>query len=160
MFIWEVFRELFECPDKKFHLLDEDEQREYVISTDYNMGIEPHYIIYECFRNGDNIGSTVYGGFDGNIPIHSDDWEEVEEEMTKEVTKEVKYYVTYKLPQGIEELTSSDRYLNYAFGAYFFGSNCEFSDYKVTFTRDEIEEFGIAHPEVRREDLEFIEVVE
>ena len=76
-----------------------------------------------------------------------------------EVTKEVRYYVTYKLPEGIEKLTSGDRYLNYSFGTYFFGSNVEYSDYKVTFTRDEIEEFGIEHPEVRREDLEFIEVV-
>lgn len=91
MLIWEVFKKLTVCPYKKFHLLDEDEQREYIISTDYHIGIEPHYIIYECFRNGDSIGSTVYGGFDGNIPIHSDDWEEVEEEMTKEDYEEYEY---------------------------------------------------------------------
>ena len=90
-------------------------------------------------------------------PIDFADWIQLHTEW--EVSKEVKYYVTYKLPEGIEKLTSGDRYLNYAFGKYFFGSNYEFSDYKVTFTRDEIEEFGIEHPEVRREDLEFIEVV-
>ena len=31
--------------------------------------------------------------------------------------------------------------------------------FQTSFTRDEIEEFGIEHPEVRREYLEFIEVV-
>lgn len=83
MLIWEVFQELFECPDKKFNLFDTDGKKEYVISTDYNIGIEPHYILYECFNNGENIASEPYGGFDGNIPIHSDGWEEVTEEMTK-----------------------------------------------------------------------------
>ena len=91
MLIWEVLKKLTVCPYKKFHLFDEDKQREYVISTDYHIGIEPHYIIYECFHNGDSIGSTVYGGFDGNIPIHSDDWEEVVEEMTKEDYEEYEY---------------------------------------------------------------------
>lgn len=151
MFIWEVFQELFECPDKKFHLFDGGEGREYVISTDYSVGVEPHYIIYECFYKGKNIASESWGGFDGNIPIHSDGWEEV---------KEVRYYVKFKVPENLKLLLSDDNYLNYSFGKYFFGTNDEYSDYKTKFTRDEIEEFGIAHPEVRREDLEFIEVVE
>lgn len=77
-----------------------------------------------------------------------------------EVTKEVRYYVKFKVPENLKLLLSDDNYLNYSFGKYFFGTNDEYSDYKTKFTRDEIEEFGIAHPEVRREDLEFIEVVE
>lgn len=91
MFIWEVFKNLLVCPWKKFSLKDEDGVREYVISTDYNLGIEPHYIMYDCFRDGENISSTNYGGFEGNIPIHSDGWVEVEEEMTKEDYEEYAY---------------------------------------------------------------------
>ena len=77
-----------------------------------------------------------------------------------EVTKEVRYYVKFKVPENLKLLLSDGNYLNYSFGKYFFGTNDEYSDYKTKFTRDEIEEFGIEHPEVRREDLEFIEVVE
>ena len=46
---------------------------------------------------GKNISSTNYGGFEGNIPIHSDGWVEVEEEMTKEDYEEYAYNMWGKL---------------------------------------------------------------
>lgn len=91
MFIWEVFESLLRCPWKKFKLMSLDGEREHVISTDYSVGIEPHYILHECFYKGENIASESWGGFDGNIPIHSDGWVEVEEEMTKEDYEEYAY---------------------------------------------------------------------
>lgn len=126
-----------------------EKNRKIVMTIDQEL-LEWNGLKYVEFTLVHDNGITQEVDFSGWLTLE-DEWE---------VSKEVKYYVTYKLPHGIEELTSGDKYLNHAFGKYFFGSNCEFSDYKVTFTRDEIEEFGIAHPEVRREDLEFIEVVE
>ena len=77
-----------------------------------------------------------------------------------EVAKEVRYYVKFKVPKSMELLVGGNPYLNYSSGIYFVGTKDEYHEYKTKFTRDEIEEFGIEHPEVRREDLEFIEVVE
>ena len=77
-----------------------------------------------------------------------------------EVAKEVRYYVKFKVLDNLGHLLNDEKYLNYYQNKYFIGSQEEFSCYKTKFTRDEIEEFGIEHPEVRREDLEFIEVVE
>lgn len=79
-------------------------------------------------------------------------------------TKEVRYYVKVKVPVYFTGLIGEEEsYLNYTSldNRYFLSNQRQVSTYfKTTFTRDEIEEFGIEHPEVRREDLEFIEVVE
>ena len=80
-----------------------------------------------------------------------------------EVTKEVKYYVKIKLPEYLAGLMGEGNiYLNYSTidDEYFLSDKDDVGAYfQTSFTRDEIEEFGIAYPEVRREDLEFIEVV-
>lgn len=86
------------------------------------------------------------------------DWIQLDNEW--EVSKEVRYYVKFKALDNLESLVNDEKYLNYGYNTYFISSLDEFNGYKTKFTRDEIEEFGIEHPEVRREDLEFIEVVE
>ena len=101
-------------------------------------GSEPHYILHECFYKGENIAVRELGGFDGNIPIHSDGWR-----LLGEVTKEVKYYVKFSVPDSLKLLMSDENYLNYGYGMYFFNTNEEFDEYKTKFTRDEIEEFGM-----------------
>ena len=79
-----------------------------------------------------------------------------------EVTEEIKYYVRFKVQDNLNLLLGQDKvYLNmnnYT-KKYTLDTNVECDSFQTKFTRDEIEEFGIAHPEVRREDLEFIEVV-
>lgn len=86
------------------------------------------------------------------------DWIQLHTEW--EVAKEVRYYVKFKVLDNLKLLMNDGVYLNYGYGVYFINSHEEVAGYKTKFTRDEIEEFGIEHPEVRREDLEFIEVVE
>lgn len=90
------------------------------------------------------------------------DWIQLHTEW--EVIKEVKCYVKIKLSEYLANMMNEEYlYLNYSSieDKYFLSDKDEVStNFKTKFTRDEIEEFGIAHPEVGREHLEFIEVVE
>ena len=88
------------------------------------------------------------------------EWIKLDDEW--EVKNEPRYYLKVKLPDYLKHIIDDDNtYINMSDSEYFLAETYEIEDYyKTKFTRDEIEEFRIAHPEVRREDLEFIEVVE
>lgn len=105
---------------------------------------------------------TLYHDDGRTERINFSEW--VQLDMEWEVSKEVRYYVKVKVPVYLTCLVAEEEsYLNYTSldNRYFLSNQRQVSTYfKTTFTRDEIEEFGIEHPEVRREDLEFIEVVE
>ena len=126
-----------------------EENRKIVMTIDQEL-LEWSDLKYVEFTLVHDYGASQEIDFSGWLTL-DDEWE---------VSKEVRYYVKFKVPENLKLLLSDDNYLNYSFGKYFFGTMESYGDFKTKFTRDEIEEFGIEHPEVRREDLEFIEVVE
>ena len=91
------------------------------------------------------------------------EWVKLDDEWEVKGAKEVKYYVKIKPVAYLANMMDEGcLYLNYSSigDKYFLSDKHEVSTYfQTSFTRDEIEEFGIAHPEVGREYLEFIEVV-
>lgn len=98
---------------------------------------------------------------DGTVKeVDFSEWVKLDDEW--EVKIEPRYYLKIKLPEYLKRLIDDvDTYINMSGNEYFLSDNHEVDNhYKTKFTRDELEEFGIAHPEVKRENLEFIEVVE
>ena len=126
-----------------------EENRKIVITIDQEL-LEWNDLKYVEFTLVHDYGATQEIDFSGWLTL-DDEWE---------ITKEVRYYVKFKVLDNLGSLINGEKYLNYGYNTYFISSIDEFNGYKTKFTRDEIEEFGIEHPEVRREDLEFIEVVE
>lgn len=128
-----------------------EENRKIVMTIDQEL-LEWNGLKYVEFTLVHDNGITQEVDFSGWLTL-DDEWE---------VTKEVKYYVKFKVSDSVKAFLEDRLYLNLGTfnNEYCISSMEEIGSYKATFTRDEIEEFGIAHPEVRREDLEFIEVVE
>lgn len=126
-----------------------EENRKIVMTIDQEL-LEWNDLKYVEFTLVHDYGATQEIDFSGWLTL-DDEWE---------VSKEIRYYVKFKALDDLEHLLNGNMYLNYGYDTYFINSIEEVEGYKTKFTRDEIEEFGIEHPEVRREDLEFIEVVE
>ncbi len=130
-----------------------EENRKIVMTIDQEL-LEWNDLKYVEFTLVHDYGATQEIDFSGWLTL-DDEWE---------VSKEVRYYVRVKVPTYLQNLMGEGSvYLNYSSidNNYFLSDKDDMGAYfQTSFTRDEIEEFGIEHPEVRREDLEFIEVVE
>lgn len=128
-----------------------EENRKIVMTIDQEL-LEWNDLKYVEFTLVHDFGATQEIDFSGWLTL-DDEWV---------VSKEVRYYVKIKVPEHLNELMGDKTYLNLSKYKYRYtlDTNAQCDSFQTKFTRDEIEEFGIEHPEVRREDLEFIEVVE
>ena len=135
----------------KSSVFKREENRKIVMTIDQEL-LEWNELKYVEFTLVHDYGAIQEIDFSGWLTL-DDEWE---------VTKEVRYYVKFKALDNLELLVQGENYLNknrYT-GEFIINSDLATFVFQTSFTRDEIEEFGIEHPEVRREDLEFIEVVE